>query len=62
MLRRVFEMNSDGFDRNKVRRALNELVRLSISAGVSDSAAGVLGKMTAQQGKYKQRVIHTMPR
>jgi len=40
-------MNNDGFDRNKVRRALNELVRLSISAGKSDSAAEVLGKITA---------------
>ena len=39
-------MNNDGFDRNNVRRALNELVRFSISAGVRDSAAAVLGKMT----------------
>jgi hypothetical protein len=47
-------MNNEGFDRSKVRLALNELVRLSISAGVSDSAAGVLGKITAHHRNYKR--------
>ena len=51
-------MNSDGFDRSKVRLALNEPVRLSISVGVSDSAAGVLGKITARHRNNKQSEIN----
>ena len=45
-LRRVLEMNSDGFDLRRARRALNELVRRSTSADVKSSAEGVLGMMT----------------
>src|SRR5277367_30012 len=37
-LRRVLEMNKDGFDFKSVRRALDELVRRSASAGVTTSA------------------------
>lgn len=46
MLRRVFDMKSDGFDFNSARRALKEAVRFSTSVGVSVSAAGVLGRIT----------------
>lgn len=49
-LRRVLEIYSDGFDRRSVRRALNELVRFSISVGVRASEAEVLGRMT----KYRR--------
>jgi hypothetical protein len=47
-LRRVLEMNKDGFDFKSVRRALNDLVRRSASAGVTTSTEGVLGMITAQ--------------
>ena len=47
-LRRVLEMNRDGFDFRRARRALNELVRRSISADVNSSDEGVLGMMTGQ--------------
>ena len=45
-LRRVLEMKRDGFDLRRARRALNELVRRSISADVKSSDEGVLGMMT----------------
>ena len=47
-LRRVLEMNRDGFDFRRARRALNELVRRSTSADVKSSAEGVLGMMTGK--------------
>jgi hypothetical protein len=46
MLRRDFEIKSEGFDFSSARRALNEAVRRSISAGVSLSASGEFGKIT----------------
>ena len=45
-LSRVLEMNRDGFDLRRARRALNELVRRSISVDVKSSDEGVLGMMT----------------
>ncbi len=48
MLRRVFEMKSEGFVRSKDLRALYEFVRRSTSVALSDSAAGVLAKITAE--------------
>ena len=45
-LRRDFEMKSEGFDFSSARRALNEAVCRSTSAGVSLSAAGEFGKIT----------------
>ena len=50
-LRRVLEMNREGFDFRRARRALNELVRRSISADVKSSDEGVLGMMTTKK-KY----------
>jgi hypothetical protein len=55
-LRRVLEMNRDGFDLRRARRALNKLVRRSTSADVKSSAEGVLGMMTGR-GKISQNVI-----
>lgn len=50
MLRRVRETKRDGFERSRARRALNDTVRFSTSEGGSDSAAGVLGRMTNVDG------------
>lgn len=49
-LRRVLEMNKDGFDLRRARRALNELVRRSMSPDVNSSAEGILGMMTVMIG------------
>ena len=51
MLRRVLETYNDGFDPNKARRALYESARFCTSAGVSVSAAAVLGRIT--MGTFK---------
>ena len=41
------ETKRDGFERRSARRALNDAVRFSTSAGGRDSAAGVFGRMTS---------------
>ena len=56
-LRRVLEMNRDGFDFRRARRALNELVRRSTSADVKSSAEGVLGMMTEKVKKKESQNI-----
>lgn len=48
-LRRVLEMKRDGFDLRRARRALNELVRRSMSADVKSSAEGVFGMITRKK-------------
>ena len=46
MLKRVFETYKEGLDRRSAFRALNDCVLRSTSAELSDSAAGVFGRMT----------------
>lgn len=48
MLRRVFEIYREGLDFRSARRALNEFVRRSRSAGEVVPAKGLLGRMTVQ--------------
>lgn len=52
ILRRVFEMKREGFVRSKDLRALYEFVRRSTSVALSESAAGVLGKITARKYQW----------
>ncbi len=48
MLRRVLETYNDGFEPNKARRALYESVRFWTSTEGNVSAAGLLGRITAE--------------
>ena len=48
-------MYKEGLDLRRARRALNELVRRSTSAGVSVSADGELGRMTGRNDLFYKR-------